>query len=98
MGATCHAESRADFIHKVSLATKELGETLYWLRLIARARLLPTLPEGLLVEIDQPDRDPHRVRADRARQVATVPHSPFPSHIPHSSSPGEWEGLDVLAK
>jgi len=37
MGATRHAESRADFIHKVSLATKELGETLYWLRLIARA-------------------------------------------------------------
>jgi len=32
------AESRADFIHKVSIAAKELGEAVYWLRLCARAR------------------------------------------------------------
>jgi four helix bundle protein len=30
------AESRSDFIHKVSIAAKELGETVYWLRLSAR--------------------------------------------------------------
>jgi four helix bundle protein len=29
-----HAESRADFVHKVGVAAKELGETLYWLRLL----------------------------------------------------------------
>ena len=28
------AESRADFVHKVSLAAKEARETVYWLRLI----------------------------------------------------------------
>jgi four helix bundle protein len=34
------AESRADFIHKIGLASKELGEALYWLRLVQRLDLL----------------------------------------------------------
>jgi four helix bundle protein len=29
-----HAESRADFVHKVGVAAKELAEALYWLRLL----------------------------------------------------------------
>ena len=33
------AESRADFAHKALLAAKEVGESVYWLRLIVRARL-----------------------------------------------------------
>ncbi len=33
------AESRADFTHKVSIAAKELRESLYWLRLISEADL-----------------------------------------------------------
>ena len=33
------AESRADFIHKVSIATKELREAMYWLRLAEAARI-----------------------------------------------------------
>jgi len=33
------AESRADFIHKVSIAAKELREAIYWLRLIERSRM-----------------------------------------------------------
>ena len=33
------AESRADFAHKVLVAAKELRESVYWLRLIERARL-----------------------------------------------------------
>jgi four helix bundle protein len=37
----CGAESRADFVHKLRLALKELRESRYWLRLIARASLLP---------------------------------------------------------
>lgn len=32
-------ESRADFIHKVSVARKEMREALYWLRLIDEAEL-----------------------------------------------------------
>src|SRR5829696_9272330 len=34
-------ESRADFIHKVSIALKELNETHGWLKFIVTARLLP---------------------------------------------------------
>jgi four helix bundle protein len=36
----CAAESRADFVHKLRLALKELRESRYWLRLIARSALL----------------------------------------------------------
>ena len=32
------AESGVDFAHKVLLAAKEVGESVYWLRLIERAR------------------------------------------------------------
>ena len=37
------AESRADFVHKVKIACKEMRESHYWLRLIQRARLLSKL-------------------------------------------------------
>ncbi len=32
-----HAESRADFIHKLSIALKEANETQYWLELLHRS-------------------------------------------------------------
>lgn len=35
------AESRADFAHKVSVAAKEMRESLYWLKLVRRAELSP---------------------------------------------------------
>jgi four helix bundle protein len=34
------AESRADFIHKVGVANKEMREALYWLRLVQDAELV----------------------------------------------------------
>jgi four helix bundle protein len=34
------AESRADFIHKVGVANKEMREALYWLRLVEDAELV----------------------------------------------------------
>lgn len=34
-------ESRADFIHKLGVALKELNETQIWLKMIQRADLLP---------------------------------------------------------
>ena len=34
------AQSRADFIHKYSIARKELRETTYWLRLLKASRLV----------------------------------------------------------
>ena len=36
----CAAESRADFVHKLSIALKELRESRYWMRLTVRAALL----------------------------------------------------------
>lgn len=38
---SCAAESRADFVHKVNIALKELRETRGWLRFIIKAELLP---------------------------------------------------------
>ena len=35
------AESRADFVHKIQISLKELRESLYWLKLIVRAGLVP---------------------------------------------------------
>jgi four helix bundle protein len=35
------AESREDFVHKLQVALKELRESLYWLRLLARSGSLP---------------------------------------------------------
>lgn len=59
------AESRADFVHKLQIALKELRESNYWLRLIARARTIP--PErldGVIAESQQ-------LRAIRSKAVAT---------------------------
>lgn len=49
------AESNADFIHKMRIALKELRESQRWLKLIARAKLLPTNSDllHLLDETDQ---------------------------------------------
>jgi four helix bundle protein len=37
-----HAESKADFIHKMKVAIKEANETLYWLLLCERSSSYPT--------------------------------------------------------
>ena len=37
---TCGAESKADFIHKLQIVLKELRESLYWLRLIQKSKIL----------------------------------------------------------
>ena len=35
-------ESRADFVHKITIALKELNETIGWLKFINTAKLLPS--------------------------------------------------------
>lgn len=35
-----HAESKADFIHKMAIAQKECNETIYWLELLKETRYL----------------------------------------------------------
>lgn len=48
------AESCADFVHKVRVATKELRETLYWLRVLDQSDWLePDAVKGLIDEVDQ---------------------------------------------
>jgi four helix bundle protein len=48
------AESRADFLHKISLAEKEAGETLYWLELIREAGMgASSRCDELLQEADE---------------------------------------------
>lgn len=48
------AQSRSDFIHKVSISYKEARETSYWLRLLKDARLLDDkLAYSFLNDIDE---------------------------------------------
>jgi four helix bundle protein len=50
----CAAESRADFVHKLRLALKELRESAYWLKLVGRSALLSqSRLSPLLGECDQ---------------------------------------------
>ena len=43
------AESRADFVHKIKIAGKEMRESHYWLRLIQRARFAPSVDLAPLI-------------------------------------------------
>ena len=42
----CVAESRADFVHKLSICLKELRESRFWIRLIVRSDLLSAKKTG----------------------------------------------------
>ena len=67
------AESRADFIHKLRIAVKELNETSIWLRIIAEGELLKLeLLNGLLSECAELQRIlGSAIRTARLRAVAT---------------------------
>jgi four helix bundle protein len=48
------AESRDDFVHKLQIALKELRESNYWLRLLAKSGILePERLAGLINESEQ---------------------------------------------
>lgn len=50
----CAAESKRDFIHKLSIALKELRESSVWIRLIVKSELIPEQRlEQLQNECDQ---------------------------------------------
>ncbi len=50
----CGAESRADFVHKLSVSLKELKETRYWLRLVQKTEMLTSeLINPMLQECEQ---------------------------------------------
>src|SRR5215471_4292095 len=46
----CAAESRADFVHKLSICLKELRETRSWIRLIMKTEMLTEHRVGELFE------------------------------------------------
>ena len=48
------AETKADFIHKCSIAQKEARECLYWLRLMTKAEIVkPSRIDDLIVETNE---------------------------------------------
>jgi four helix bundle protein len=50
----CGAESRSDFVHKMSIVLKELKETRYWLRVIhLNGMLAAKLVEPIINECEQ---------------------------------------------
>jgi four helix bundle protein len=36
-----YSESKADFIHKIAIAQKEINETIYWLELLCETEYIP---------------------------------------------------------
>jgi four helix bundle protein len=47
------AESRADFVHKLRVALKELNETAIWLQIIRRSRMTQLELDGLIKETQE---------------------------------------------
>ena len=47
------AESRADFVHKLGVANKEVREALYWLRLVKDVELVSVDVDTLIREADE---------------------------------------------
>src|SRR5690348_18443222 len=60
------AESKLDFVHKLQVALKEMRESNYWLRLPAKAEVVPGERLGPL--LDESD----RLRAILSKAVATA--------------------------
>jgi len=54
-GEAQSAESKADFVHKLKIALKELRETEIWLKIIAKARMIESTSQlaPLLQETDE---------------------------------------------
>ena len=70
------AESKSDFAHKLQVALKEMRESNYWLRLLAKAEVVPGERLGpLLDESDQ-------LRAILSKAVATAEGTQKESVVP----------------
>jgi four helix bundle protein len=52
--AACRAQTRAIFVHKMSIVVEEADETVYWLELLRDADIVrPTLLNDLIDEAEQ---------------------------------------------
>ncbi len=48
-----HAESKADFVHKMKLAIKEANETLYWLLICEKSVSYPQDESSLRIKVEE---------------------------------------------
>ena len=98
------AESRADFVHKVSIAAKEVRESVYWCRLIHRAQLsrsadvLPLVREHITDVIEQqvPTRPIHRRNNRGCETLVADDHATMNARIlaiPHLRRAIRWRRL-----
>ena len=62
----CAAESRADFVHKLSISLKELRESNTWIRLIIKTEMLPEQRMGELLD------ECHQLRNIIAQSIVTA--------------------------
>ena len=50
----CDAESKADFVHKLTIAQKEAHETIYWLKVLYGSKLISKAKyEELMADVDE---------------------------------------------
>jgi four helix bundle protein len=60
------AESREDFVHKLQIALKEVRESNYWLRLLAKAEIVPSNRLSAILD------ESNQLRAMLSKAVATT--------------------------
>ena len=60
------AESREDFVHKLQIALKEVRESNYWLRLLAKADIIPANRLSAILD------ESNQLRAMLSKAVATT--------------------------
>jgi len=60
------AESREDFVHKPQIALKEVRESNYWLRLLAKADIVPSNRLSAILD------ESNQLRAMLSKAVATT--------------------------
>jgi four helix bundle protein len=78
------AESRRDFVHKLSIALKELRETRYWIRLIARSGLIE---ESKLADVLDESDQLCRILGQSLATARQIPRIQTKNFEPESSAP-----------
>jgi four helix bundle protein len=101
------AQSRRDFVHKVSLAAKEMRESLYWLGLIQAAHLAPQdavtplLQEGselVAILMSSAKTAKEAEQAHRSRSPVRIPGSDAQLPAPGSQPSAHARGLGSRAR
>ena len=70
------AESREDFVHKLQIALKEARESNYWLRLLAKAEIIPSNRLSAILD------ESNQLRAILSKAVATTKGKARTTRIP----------------